>query len=448
MNLDNTKILNKLKELSNGGELPPLLISASGGMDSMVMLDLFLKIKNQSKFNMFVSHINYQIQKKAFYAEKMVVEFCTQYKIPFKINRINLNINSNFEAKARNIRYKIFNNLVNKKKLKYICTAHHWDDQLETLYMKNVQNAPLTSFRGILEYNKNIWRPLLEYKKLDILKYAKENKLNWIEDSTNSEKKYFRNKVRIEEIPKLKREKKKLIEELFKKKKTADNLFKKTDKIKLEFLNSNNIIFNRNPFHYKIELNSLSKLKYNNRQILIQSILSNFKINLQSMTKLHWKTFWQFIKIGKTGKEFKLYNNINALIDRDYMIFYVPENIVVEKFEIKDNLKWYNSKFKLENVKTKMSYDKQCFLLDKTSLKKGIYVRNWKYGDTLIDNDLNKIKKVSDIFIKNKISRFHKMIYPIIVDSNDKPICVPNLRHNNCNNNKNNKYMILKWQQN
>ena len=72
--------------------------------------------------------------------------------------------------------------------------------------MKNVQNAPLTSFRVILEHNKNIWRPFLEYKKLDILKYAKENKVNWIEDSTNSDKKYFRNKVRIEEIPKLKRE--------------------------------------------------------------------------------------------------------------------------------------------------------------------------------------------------------------------------------------------------
>ena len=73
-------------------------------------------------------------------------------------------------------------------------------------------------------------------------------------------------------------------------------------------------------------------------------------------------------------------------------------------------------------------------------------MRSWEYGDKVHLTNGNH-KKVSDIFIKNKISRFHKMIYPIIVDSDDKPIWVPNLWHNNCDSNKNNKYMILKWQQ-
>ena len=92
--------------------------------------------------------------------------------------------------------------------------------------------------------------------------------------------------------------------------------------------------------------------------------------------------------------------------------------------------------------------NKHNFFIDKKIVKKGIYVRNWKHGDKLIDENLNISKRLSDLFINNKISRFHKLFYPIIVDSDDNPICIPNLWYNNYFNNLNNSNMILKWQQN
>jgi tRNA(Ile)-lysidine synthase len=102
--------------------------------------------------------------------------------------------------------------------------------------MKYIQKAPITSFRGVLEFNKNIWRPLLKFSKKDILEYANFNKLNWVYDSTNENLNYLRNKIRIEEIPKIKNKTPHLISELFQKKDQALKLFKIAETTKESFI--------------------------------------------------------------------------------------------------------------------------------------------------------------------------------------------------------------------
>ena len=196
----NNQILDKFKQLSNGGELPPLLLCVSGGLDSIVMLDIFKNMNHELKFNIFVSHVNYQIHDLSNEAEELVKNYCKDYNIEFHIEKVTINKKSNFEAEARKIRYEIFDRLLVENQIKYICTAHHFDDQLETLFMKYKQNAPITSFRGILEIDGNKWRPLLDFKKSDIKKYAIKNNLNWIEDSTNFDLNFLRNSVRHDEI--------------------------------------------------------------------------------------------------------------------------------------------------------------------------------------------------------------------------------------------------------
>lgn len=449
MNKINKNIYDEIIKFNlKNNSSPTFLLAVSGGIDSIVMLDVFFKLCNKIKFTIFVSHINYQIHNNSNEAETNIKQYCTKNLIPYEIVRADINNSSNFEAKARKFRYDVFQKLIEKNKIKYICTAHHWDDQLETLFMKHIQNAPITSFRGVLEFNKNIWRPFLKCRKNEILEYANINKLNWVDDSTNDEKNYLRNKIRIEDIPKLKINNPNLITELFQKKDHILKLFKIAELTKAKLFSSKLIILSLNPFYFMVDINSILKLDVVIRQIIIQSLLNDFKINLQNMTNLHWKTFWQFIGKRKIGKEFILYENIKALIDRDNLIIFNTENIISLSKKMKNNLNWYNSKFYLDESKIHQHKSNQYLLVDRTYYGKGVYVRNWKHGDLLFDNRSKKKKKISELFIKNKFSKLHKMIHPIVVDYEDNPIWIPSLRHSNCNNIKNKENIVIKWQQN
>ena len=413
----------------------------------MVMLDIFNKLNFNLKFGIYVVHINYKIHDLADKSAYLIKEYCLKHNIKFEIKEVRIASKSNFEANAREVRYKIFNNILIKNKIKYICTAHHYDDQLETLYMKYIQNAPITSFRGILDFNNNIWRPFLDIEKSVLKKYALNNELYWIEDSTNFNKKYLRNKIRIDGIPKLKQSNSKLLLRLIKNKKQADKLFLKAKNVKEAFINNNKIKKFNNPEYFKISKSEFLNLDLNIKKIIIQSILSNYGINLQSMTKMHWETFWQFLNKNNFGNEFSFSSDIKFLITRTKFIIYNLQNLIYQKFELVDGLKWYNTEFKFLNKKNEFEHEESIFFIKEMDLKNKIFVRNWKFGDKIKNIENNKYSNISKIFNKNKFSKFEKSIYPILVNNEDKPILVPELRHNNCNRN-NRKSIMVKWQQN
>tara|TARA_S200000501_G_scaffold378435_1_gene441007 strand:- start:3938 stop:5278 length:1341 start_codon:yes stop_codon:yes gene_type:complete len=444
----NNYIINKYKYLSNEDCNPlSLILCVSGGIDSMVMLDIFKNMRHDFKINILVSHINYQVHDLSNKSEEFVKKYCLNHDINFRSNRVKINNRSNFEAKARRIRYEIFNEILVESNFNYICTAHHLDDQIETLYMKYKQNAPITSFRGILEIDKKKWRPLLGLKKTDIKIYAKKSKLKWIEDSTNLNTNYLRNNFRHNEVPKLKKENPRLIKNIFKKKKHANNLFKKANFLKKTFINEGKIKKNKNFKYYEILKLDFIKLELNIKKIIIQSFLNDFDLNLQSMTELHWKTFWQFLNNDNIGKEFLLYSRIKFLISNNKYILYDPKSLKIQKYELIDGLKWYNSEFNFIDKNKYLKDIENTFILSKSDYKNKIYVRNWKHGDKIKNKENKPHTKISRLFSNKKFSKLDKALHPILVDENDNPILVPNLRHNNCNN-RFRENIVVKWQQN
>lgn len=442
----NYKILNKLKKLSNGGNLPPLLLCVSGGIDSMVMLDTFKKLSNSVE--VLVSHINYNVHEFSKKAEELVKNYCENNNIEYQIISVQIENKENFEAHARKIRYNIFNEILVEKNLKFMCTAHHLDDQIETLMMKYSQKAPITSFRGIIEKDKNKWRPFLDIPKSVIIDYASSENISWVEDNTNKNLRYLRNRFRINEIPKIKQENPNLIKELFHLKNKADKLFKQAKSISQELFNTENIIKCQLPEYYEIQLEPLVFLNENIRKIIIQSILNNFEFNLQSMTNLHWTTFWQFLEKSETGKEFKFSENIKALYNRNNVILFDKNKFKIEKQKLTDGLFWYNSKFNIVKDIDSKNSELEYWSVDKFNFKNNIFVRNWKVGDKILDSKSRSQKKISDIFKKNKFSKINKMMHPIVVDNNDTPLWVPNFRHNNCYINNSDEKITIKWQQN
>ena len=437
------KTIKNINKLNIKDKTPSFLLCVSGGMDSMVMLDVFRSIRSNINIDLFVIHVNYHFQSNACKSESLIKKFCKNNRIDYRIKKVKIDNNSNFESKARDIRYRIAQKLLRKQKLDYICTAHHDSDQIETLYMKFIQNAPITSYRGIIEIDKHLWRPFLNIKKTIISNYAIINKLKWIEDPTNKSLKFLRNKIRLKDLPKIKTDNPKLIYDLFEKRKFAINLFRKAGIIKNILIKNSKISKSGSPKYHVIEKNGFYHINEDVKKIIIQSILIQYNFNAQNMSNLHWKTCWQFIVKDKIGNEFQFINGIRFLISRNNFYIYHSRILRSKRQELTDGLVWNNSKFKFINKNNYNLNDKTIFSI-KQKDQDTFYVRNWKHGDKILNKKKQSFHKVSEIFKRNKLSKLEKAFYPVIVNQNDQPVLVPCFRHNSCNSNFHDK-VFIKW---
>jgi len=195
-----------------------LIVTVSGGVDSMVLLLLL----HQLKFPLAVAHCNFKLRDTAADDDELFVKkAANKLNLPFystsfetatyaKTNGIST------QMAARDLRYNWFEELRKKYEYELIATAHHQDDNLETILLNLVKGTALRGLSGIAPKNGKVVRPLLPFTKNEILEYAETNKVKWQEDVSNASNKYERNKIRLEVIPTLKEMNPKLLENLYK----------------------------------------------------------------------------------------------------------------------------------------------------------------------------------------------------------------------------------------
>ncbi len=197
-----------------------ILLAVSGGIDSIVLLDLLFRLKEEYKLQIIVAHLNHNLRGKSSLDDLDFVKKITLSKnLIFKSKTLRkkafLNKNglkSNLLEKARIARYQFFFQTAKKNQIRKILTAHQADDQVETFLMRLIRGAGVEGLKGIelirpFEEDKKLFliRPLLPFSREEILQYAQEKKLKWNEDKTNQETDYLRNQVRHFLISKMKK---------------------------------------------------------------------------------------------------------------------------------------------------------------------------------------------------------------------------------------------------
>ena len=209
----------KSQQSPNSGKR--IAVALSGGLDSVVLLDTVCKAqaksnnKNQaqSKNEIFAFHIHHGLQKPAddwlIFCEKLA----KQYKIHFDFRLLHLNTDEakgNIEARARAGRYEALADLCEEYGIEDLLLAHHQNDQAETVLLQLMRGSGVAGLSGMPQSrqrgsNQNLthWRPLLNQSRQELEAYAKEHKLKWIEDPSNQDRKYRRNAIRKDIIPKL-----------------------------------------------------------------------------------------------------------------------------------------------------------------------------------------------------------------------------------------------------
>lgn len=231
-----------------------LVLAVSGGVDSMVLLDLVLA--NHPRDNIVVAHFDHSLRGVESDNDRLfIADFCEKWNIHFEVEKIDINSlaqeeKMSIEMAARKYRYIFLEEIAQKYWAKYILTAHHLDDRIETamfnlirgtkfggihalsflssrrdpfqnhIWVENSQNClkkwkrdlptrgiltPSTSLRSDKTEKWGIFRPLLHISKSDILAYAKEKNIEYREDSTNTDTAYLRNHLRHTVLPEFER---------------------------------------------------------------------------------------------------------------------------------------------------------------------------------------------------------------------------------------------------
>jgi tRNA(Ile)-lysidine synthase len=180
-----------------------ILLAVSGGVDSMVMAELFLK----SGISFAVAHCNFQLRgEEADKDQQLVEDFTKKNNIPFHVARFDTKQRSEewkkgIQETARILRYERLDSIRAEHNYAVIATAHHANDNAETLLINLFKGTGIAGLHGIQEKNGNIIRPLLFAGKAEIAEYAKQNGIAYREDASNSSDDYLRNAVRRHLIP-------------------------------------------------------------------------------------------------------------------------------------------------------------------------------------------------------------------------------------------------------
>ncbi|WDF46516.1 tRNA lysidine(34) synthetase TilS [Chryseobacterium sp. KACC 21268] len=427
------KFQNVLEQLQPQSQQKTYLLAVSGGVDSMVLADLF----QVSRVKFQVAHINYHLRNEdSKLDQKLVSDFCERYSIPFHLYEVSAKDQkpeNSIQNWARELRYQFFRKIQKEQNLEYLVTAHHLNDQLETFIINLSKASGIKGLSGIPANENNIIRPLLNFSKDEIYEFAKENKIEFREDVSNQKTDYLRNKVRHNVVPELE--------------KINNNLLKNFSK-SIEILNQTKDVLNDlvnekiNGFKTNIETGQtiIDKEKFSKESDLIRfEILKRFGFNDEKEM--------QKIFTAQTGStffnsEYQLIINRNELILNQRMEDgrwkTEDEEIALEIFERNILIP--------ENIKDEIQEFGKCnWKIDENKIKLPLKLRKKKEGDVFFPIGMIGKKKVSKFFKDEKISILAKQKIWLLCDANEQIIGVLPFRQDGrfaSNNNLINELLI------
>lgn len=380
-----------------------MLLAVSGGVDSMVMLDLFHRMGS----SIAVAHCNFQLRgEDSERDEALVLTFCQKRKIPF--------FNRSFSTReyahdqgistqmaARELRYTWFEELRKEHRLDYVATAHHLDDAIETFFLNLSRGTSLKGLRGIATKNDRIIRPLLGFCKEELVHYASDKKIEWREDASNQSTDYQRNLVRKEIIP--------LFEKMNPDFSTVmqtnlEKLAARYDTSEKHYERLREILIEKDGEGFSIEKKQLFSDIHSAYDLY--ELLRHFQFNYKTCKQI----FGGLETIGAIHES----DHYQVNIDRE-LILIVPKNKHWDKpMEItlsddRISLQGQSYELMVRDVKGwDLTKNKRYGAFDLSKLNFPLSLRTWQQGDRFQPLGMKGSKLVSDLLIDEKIPRSKK----------------------------------------
>ncbi len=403
-----------------------LLIAVSGGMDSSVLCELC----NLAGYDFAIAHCNFKLRgAESDRDEDFVRQLGEKYQVQifvkeFDTNAIAKEQKKSIEETARSLRYDWFSLLLKENNFDYLLTAHHADDNIETVMMNFFRGTGVKGMRGILPKQNKIVRPLLFARRHEIEKYAIQSTIAFVTDSTNAESDYTRNYFRNELIP--------AIENIYPE--TASNVLRNINRfIDVELLYNENINAIKEKLLEKrgneIHIPVLKLAKTKPLHTVIYEIIAAYNFTAAQVGEV------EKLLNSKSGKYItstthRILRNRKWLIISPLNSVEEVSNYVIEKDEtvvlFAGGKLEINTTTKPDNLVTTAD----TAFINATDLKYPLLLRKWKQGDYFYPLGMNKKKKLSRFFIDVKLSLAEKENVWVL-ESDKKIVWVVGLRIDN-----------------
>lgn len=442
LNLEN--IYKELLKLKLNKE-DKVVVAVSGGPDSMALLHLLLRYRQKIPFTIICAHVDHNVRKESKDDLAFVKKYCLDNNIVCETMKIENKIDKDFENEARKIRYNFFESVINKYQAKYLFTAHHGDDLIETILMRIVRGSNIYGYGGFKKQqvmnNYILLKPLISVTKDIIIQYNLDNNVPWVEDKTNKEDIHTRNRYRNYILPKLKEEAKNVNLKFLK---FSENLYECTNYIDKQIDKIIDDIY----IDDKILVD-----KFNNQDIFIRKMLLMRifkKLYGNDIVKINDKHINAIVELGYKNKFSRLTLPNNYIVTKEYNYIEINK----KSYNIDDYYYIFKDKIILENgyeiSKSDKIIDNSNFtcLLNSEEIKLPLIIRNRLDGDFMSIKNMNGTKKIKDIFISSKIKHEDRDKWPLVLDSNNNVVWLPGLKKSKyCKQNNENYDIILRYYQ-
>ncbi|SHI96087.1 tRNA(Ile)-lysidine synthase [Geosporobacter subterraneus DSM 17957] len=418
---------NQLVEKKQG-----VVLGISGGPDSVTMLHLFWRIREDYQLRLYAVHLNHQFRGEAADQDAVYVEeLCRRFGIPCYCFREDIQAYSkekgiSFEEGGRERRYQLFEKVLTTNQAQRIAVAQNLDDQAETVLMRLMRGAGIEGL-GAMDYKRgeHIIRPLLNISRKEIEDYCQKYQLQPRIDQTNFQSIYTRNRIRLELIPYIEKYFNPGIKETLSR--TAKLMREDTDFI----LSASKGLYKQIALKAGDEIHILTGPLQDNHPALQKRVLREAILQLDGTIKnigaVHVEQLIELMDQGKSGSTLDLPNEINVLRDYGKLCFRrkknhknkdlfeyplkIGENIEIEKLNMVFLAEELPRGFK-DSLKGGSMV--QYFDLDK--VHGDMIVRNRKEGDKFAPLGIRGTKKLKEFMIDEKVSREKRDQIPLICD--------------------------------
>lgn len=420
-------LLNKIKLNQND----TIVVGVSAGPDSMALLYMLNELKKKIGYKIVVAHVNHNVRVESYEEAEFLKDYCEKNDIIFEMMIITKYGDDNFHNEARNIRYKYYEELIDKYGANYLMTGHHADDLMETILMRIVRGSTLRGYSGfsdlVVKDKYKIARPLISVTKKELEDFDKENNIPYRIDKSNFKDKYTRNRYRMTVLPFLKEEDSHVHDKFIKFSKQimeCDEFIEKMVTNEIDNVYQDGII----------DIDKFKKLDIVIKKRIIDYIFSMiYQDYIIAIDDRHVDLVLEAINSNKANVIFNLPNNY--LIVKEYNKLYFKKNIdTIMPYDIElTNEVFLPNGFTIKRVDSSNTDGNDILRLNSSDVVLPLRVRTRKNGDRIKVKNMNGTKKVNEVLINAKIPLAKRDLWPIVVDSTDKIVWIPKVKKSKYN---------------
>lgn len=395
-----------------------ILVGCSGGVDSMVLANIIYHLG----YKMGLYHMNAGLRgEEADKDEELVEKWAKGMGVFFHASRyvIGKGQGRSTQMRARDQRYADYELLRKEWKVKWVATAHHRQDKLETAILNFLRGSGIQGLLSLRARRDDIIRPLIEFDKEQLYQYARENAVPWREDASNQDLGYARNRVRNTVIPAMKEVGDRGLEGAYR---TVELLQEATDFLEEKLSEEVEDIVYWDGKQLRIDIKALRGNPH--AGLLIHYILSPYgqfdkESILQSLN-------------GQPGKRFTN-NEYEVVVDREYLIVHKPQSKVLKEYKFIRGAQQFSKPFEI-NTKlisaeelTEIPKDRNILCVDADKLEFPLVMRTWRKGDRFQPFGMKGMKKVSDYLTDEKLP-LHEKEHQFVLCSGENLVWVVGFR--------------------